>query len=138
MLPGVEEESYTVQEAARILRTTERTVRRRLEREELEGKRDPTSGRWRVEARSVTAAMQDRPPKASQEAPEASQEAADLQTRVESLQRELGRLEGQRELEAVTQSTLREQLERERERADRLEEELRDARRSWWSRLFGR
>jgi hypothetical protein len=47
-------------------------------------------------------------------------------------------LEGARELEAITQSTLREQLQRERERADRLEEELRDARRSWWSRIFGR
>jgi excisionase family DNA binding protein len=35
----VEEESYTVQEAARILRTTERTVRRRLERGDLEGTR---------------------------------------------------------------------------------------------------
>jgi hypothetical protein len=29
----VEEETYTAQEAARILRTTERTLRRRLERE---------------------------------------------------------------------------------------------------------
>jgi excisionase family DNA binding protein len=39
-------EAYTVQEAARILRTTERTVRRRLERGDLEGTRDPTTGRW--------------------------------------------------------------------------------------------
>jgi hypothetical protein len=45
----------------------------------------------------------------------------------EAVQRELGRIEWQIELEAVTQSTLREQLERERERADRLEEELRGA-----------
>jgi len=133
----VEEETYTVQEAARILRTTERTVRRRLERGDLEGTRDPTTGRWRVAARSVTAAMPERPPKPSQEPPEASQEAAELRLRVEDLQRELGRLEGQRELEAVTQSTLREQLQRERERADRLEEELRDARRPWWRRIFG-
>ncbi len=139
------EESYTVQEAARILRTTERTVRRRLERGDLEGVRDPTSGRWRVAAHSVTAAMPERPPKASQEPPEAIQEAADLRTRVEDLQRQLGRLEGQRELEAITRSTLREQLARERERADRLEEELRDARRDarqaaarpWWRRIFG-
>jgi excisionase family DNA binding protein len=130
-------ETYTVQEAARILRTTERTVRRRLERGDLEGTRDPTTGRWRVAAHSVTAAMPDRPPKASQERREASQETADLRLRVEDLQRQLGRLEGQRELEAVTQSTLREQLERERERADRLEEELRDARRPWWRRIFG-
>jgi excisionase family DNA binding protein len=52
--------AYTVQEAARILRTTERTVRRRLERGDLEGSRDPISGRWRVEARSVTEAMPER------------------------------------------------------------------------------
>jgi len=60
------EESYTVQEAARILRTTERTVRRRLERGDLEGTRDPTTGRWRVKAHSVTAAMPDRMVKAMQ------------------------------------------------------------------------
>jgi hypothetical protein len=131
------EETYTAQEASRILRTTERTVRRRLERGDLEGTRDSTTGRWKVAAHSVTAAMPERPPKASQEPAESPQEAADLRLR-ESLQRELGRLEGQRELEAVAQSTLREQLERERERADRLEEELRDARRSWWRRIFGR
>jgi excisionase family DNA binding protein len=133
---GNPEETYTVQEAAKVLRTTERTVRRRLERGDLEGTRDPTSGRWRVDAVSVTAAMPGRPPKSSQEPLEASEGVRDYQERVEDLQRQLGRLEGQRELEAVTQSTLREQLERERERADRLEEELRDARRPWWRRLF--
>jgi excisionase family DNA binding protein len=133
----VEEDTYTVQEAARILRTTERTVRRRLERGDLEGTRDPMTGRWRVAAHSVTAAMPQRPPKPSQEPPEASQEAAELQTRVESLQRELGRLEGRLELTEVTESTLREQLQRERERADRLEEELRDARQPWWRKMFG-
>jgi len=81
----MEEDTYTVQEAARILRTTERTVRRRLERGDLEGSRDPTTGRWRVAARSITAAMPDRPPKASQESPEASQESADLRLRIEDL-----------------------------------------------------
>jgi hypothetical protein len=131
------EDFYTVQEAARILRTTERTVRRRLERRDLEGTRDPTTGRWKVAARSVTAALSDRPPKESQEALESSQEAAGLREKVESLQRELGRLEGRLELTEMAESTLREQLERERERADRAEEELRDARRSWWSRIFG-
>jgi len=133
----VEEETYTVQEAARILRTTERTVRRRLERGELKGSRDPTSGRWRVAAVSVTAAMPERPPKPSQDAPEASENVREYQERVEALQRELGRLEGRLELTAITETTLRDQLERERERADRAEEELRLARRSWWSRLFG-
>ena len=75
-------ESYTVQEAARILRTTERTVRRRLERGDLEGRRDPISGRWRVEAHSVTAAMSERPPKAPEKALEASESARDYQERV--------------------------------------------------------
>jgi hypothetical protein len=79
----VEEETYTVQEAARILRTKERTVRRRLESEDLEGTQGPTTGHWRVTARSITAAMPDRPPKSSQEPQEASQEAATLQARVE-------------------------------------------------------
>jgi excisionase family DNA binding protein len=133
----VEEDYYTVQEAARILRTTERTVRRRLERGDLDGSRDPTTGRWRIEAHSVTAAMPERPPKASQEASESPESVREYHERVEALQRELGRLEGARELEAITLSTLREQLDRERERADRLEEELREARRPWWSRIFG-
>jgi len=132
----VDEEQYTVQEAARLLRTTERTVRRRLGRGDLEGVRDPTSGRWRVAAHSVTAAMPERPPKASQE-PETIQEAADLRTRVEEMQRQLGRLEGRLEITEVAESTLRESLERERERADRLEAELKEASRSWWSRIFG-
>jgi helix-turn-helix protein len=142
----VEGEDYTVQEAARILRTTERTVRRRLERGDLAGSRDPTTGRWKVAARAVTAAMPERPPKASAslELPEPSSEAADLRARVEDLLLQLGRLEGRLELTVQTESTLREERDRllaerdrERERAERLEEELRDARRSWWSRLFG-
>jgi hypothetical protein len=43
------------------------------------------------------------------------------------------------EIEAVARSTLEESLQRERERADRLEEELREERgRGFWGRLFGR
>ena len=132
----MEEDYYTVQEAARILRTTERTVRRRLERGDLKGSRDPTTGRWRVAAVSVTAAMPERPPKESQKPLEASQSVREYQEKVEALQRELGRLEGRLELTSITETTLRDQLDRERERADRAEEELRDARRSWWSRIF--
>jgi hypothetical protein len=132
----VEEETYTVQEAARILRTTERTVRRRLDRGDLDGRRDPISGRWKVEARSVTEAMPERPPKASQEAPESPESVREYRDRVEDLQRQLGRLEGRLEISEVAESTLREQLQRERDRADRLEDELREARRPWWRRLF--
>ncbi len=50
------------------------------------------------------------------------------------LQREIGRLEGRLE---ATESALRGELERERRRADRLEAELRDARRPWWRRMIG-
>jgi chromosome segregation ATPase len=147
MLPRVDrEERYSTTEAAKILRTTERTVRRRAERGDLEGWRDPTTGRWWASARSVHKAMSDRPPKASEEPSESPQSVPDLLESIRTLERQLGRrqlgrLEGQRELEEVTQSTLREQLERERERADRLEEELREARqaaaRPWWRKVFG-
>jgi hypothetical protein len=47
---------------------------------------------------------------------------------VQDLQYRLGRAEAQVELTAQTESTLREALERERERADRLEAELREHR----------
>jgi excisionase family DNA binding protein len=134
----VQEETYTVQEAARILRITERTVRRRLQGGLLKGTRDPASGRWRIAARSLTAAMPDRAPKASQESPETAEELVELRARVEDLQRELGRLEGRLEITEVAESTLRQQLVRERGRADRFEDELKDARRPWWRRIFGR
>ena len=53
----------------------------------------------------------------------------------------MGRLEGRLELTEVAESTLREQLQRERDRADRLEAELRDAQERllpWWRRMFRR
>ncbi len=55
--------------------------------------------------------------------------APDLIEIVQDLQYRLGRAEAQVELTARTESTLREQLVREQERADRLEAELREARR---------
>jgi hypothetical protein len=64
---------------------------------------------------------------------------------VEELRQELGRMEGRLELTAVAESTLREQLERERERADRMEERAEQLRgeleaersKGFWARLFG-
>jgi chromosome segregation ATPase len=60
--------------------------------------------------------MEDRPPKASasQEPPDAASEVRELRARIEDLQRQLGRLEGRLELTERTESTLREDLERER------------------------
>ena len=71
--------------------------------------------------------------------------------RLEDLQRRLGRCEGRLELSQVSETVLREQLKRERERADRLEAELREAEAElrvaevalyksqggWFSRFFG-
>src|ERR671910_647890 len=67
-----------------------------------------------------------------------------LVERLEDLQRRLGRCEGRLELTQITETILRKQLNRERERADRLEANLREAdatlckaRRGWFSRFFG-
>src|SRR3954470_23978483 len=64
--------------------------------------------------------------------------------RLETRAAENAELRTRLELTAQTDSTLREQLERERTRADRLEaetrelrEQLADARQPWWQRLFG-
>jgi hypothetical protein len=76
--------------------------------------------------------------------PDPASESARLHERLEELQRLLGRLEGQRELQAVAETTLRESLDRERQRADALELEagllradLERAHRPWWRRWFG-
>jgi hypothetical protein len=58
--------------------------------------------------------------------------------RVNILERELGRLEGRMALTEQTESTLREQLQREKDRGDRLEDELREERsKGFWARIFG-
>ncbi len=76
---------------------------------------------------------------------DAAREALELQARVEDLSYRLGRSEARAELTERAESTVREALERERERADRLEAEARQlreaaleaSRRGFWSRLFG-
>jgi hypothetical protein len=61
----------------------------------------------------------------------------ELTARLETRAAENAELRTRLELTEKADSTLREQLDRERERADRLEEELRVAQRSWWRRMFG-
>ena len=61
----------------------------------------------------------------------------ELTARLETRAAENAELRTRLELTENADSTLREQLDRERERADRVEEELREARRSWWRRIFG-
>jgi predicted RNase H-like nuclease (RuvC/YqgF family) len=67
-----------------------------------------------------------------------------LNDRIAELREQLGRAQARAELTELAESTLREQLERERERADQereraeqLEAELKEVRRSWWRRFFG-
>jgi len=136
------EDYYTTGEAARILSVTEARVRQMLGAGELEGSRDPVSDRWRIPQHAVHARREHRRPS---EAPRTSADAREWIERVTELERELGRLEGRLELTEVAESTLRESLERERERADRLEErtgQLRDEleaeqSKGFWARLFG-
>ena len=93
----------------------------------MEGEKDEP-GRWRIPQRVVHELLPSRPPrkgtangafKARQEVLEVSESPVETQLRRRgALQRELGLLEGLLELTAVAESTLREGLERERERAD--------------------
>ena len=137
MEPG---EYYTSSQTARILRLSSSRVRALAASGELEAERDE-AGNWRFPAHAVHARMPERPPR---EEPDLTSELTRLHERLEELQRLLGRMEGQRELQAVAESTLREALNRERQRADGLEAETRQlrgelerARRPWWRRWFG-
>src|SRR5215218_3664180 len=61
----------------------------------------------------------------------------ELTARLETRAAENAELRTRLELTEKADSTLREQLDRERERADRLEERAEKLRRSWWRRMFG-
>src|SRR5215211_5174257 len=143
-----EKERYSASEAAKVLKLSTRRVRQLAETEEIEGTRD-AEGNWRLDKASVHTFRDSRRPSKPREGPSSRSKRPEPWDRVTELERALGRLEGEMraraELTAVTESTLRESLERERERADRLEqrtEQLRgelEAERSkgFWSRLFG-
>jgi chromosome segregation ATPase len=117
---------------------------------EMEGEQDPKSGRWKIPQRVVHARLKDRPVRASsedggsQDEQGRSQRLSNLELEVRDLNYRLGRSEARLELTERTESTLLaererllEDLERERRRADRLEAELREARRPWWRKMFG-
>ena len=146
----MEEETYTTGQAARILRMTDRGVRKMIDRGELEASTDDR-GRHLIPQRALHAVLEERrfdaaPAEISvEEATRSAHEARELRERVEGLQRELGRLEGRLELTERTESTMREErerlerlLEEERTERRRLQEEL-DAERArgFWQRLFG-
>jgi|SRR5215216_1974240 len=137
-----ERDTYSASEAAKVLKLSARRVRQLAETEEIEGARD-AEGNWRLDRASVHAFRDERrlDSERPRETPRRRSKGREPWDRVTELERALGRLEGEMraraELTAVTESTLREQLQRERERADRLEDELREARTPWWRRVFG-
>jgi hypothetical protein len=142
-------ETYTPIEAGRVLGVSDERVRQLVEAGEIEGEK--RAGRWHVYRMSVHHQLEQRgSPRARrsrERAPHESGEdaARELRARVEDLSYKLGRSEARAELTERAESTMREALERERERADRLEAEARQlreaaleaSRRGFWSRLFG-
>jgi hypothetical protein len=157
-------EHYTAAEATRILRLSSQRVRQLLASGELRGVRDEV-GHWEVDARSVHALLKERR-EILFGALEDPQRLSELEAEVRELRYFLGRAEARLDMSAQTESALRESLQRERERADKLEAELREdqssrlepresserppekerkgddtppdtERRSWWRRMFG-
>src|SRR5918995_4490685 len=118
----VEEDFYSVDEAARILKLTPGRIRQMLRASELEGIPPEESGRrgWKIPMHAVH--DRDRPDRVERsgatEAPESPERLSDLEVEVRELRYQLGLSRGRIELTEKAESTLREALERERERAD--------------------
>jgi hypothetical protein len=143
----VEEDFYSVDEAARILRLTPGRIRQMLRAGELEGGIPPeeSGGRgWKIPMHAVH--DRDRPARVERSSapPESPERLSDLEAEVRDLRYQLGLSRGRIELTEKAESTLREALERERERADaereraeKLQAELDRARLPWWRKMFG-
>ncbi len=140
------EDFYSVEEASKILKLTPGRVRQMLRAGELEGVPPEDSGErgWRIPMHAVH--DRGRPPRIerSPEARDAPERLSELEAEVRDLRYQLGLSRGRIELTEKAESTLREALARERERADtereraeRLQAELDHARLPWWRKLFG-
>jgi hypothetical protein len=144
----MEEDFYTVEGAARILKLTPGRIRQMLRAGELEGVppgEAESGGRgWKIPMHAVH--DRDRPARVGRpsEPPESPERLSELEVEVRELRYQLGLSRGRIEITEKAESTLREALERERERADsereraeKLQAELDHARLPWWRRLFG-
>jgi hypothetical protein len=146
-----EKDTYSASEAAKVLKLSTRRVRQLVETEVIEGTRD-AEGNWQLDKASVHTFRDERRSSKPREGPSSRSKRPDSSAawdRVTELERALGRVEGEMraraELTATTESTLRESLERERERADKLEERTEQLRgeleaersKGFWARLFG-
>jgi excisionase family DNA binding protein len=146
----VAEDFYSVDEAAKILQLTPGRIRQMLRAGELQGippGEAESGGRgWKIPMHAVH--DRDRPARVERsgatEAPESPERLSDLEAEVRDLRYQLGLSRGRIELTEKAESTLRDALERERERADaereradKLQAELDRARLPWYRRLFG-
>jgi hypothetical protein len=149
---------YTLSEAAQILEVPQRRLLERLETGEIEGERDPQSGRWKIpkHAADERVSADPSPEGATEESQGQSAEMLrELVGEFGDLHRHVGHLRSRLDRARRTEREEREQLlaelmqERERHRqereranrlhedASRLREELERAKGSW-RRLFGR
>jgi len=148
---------YTLSEAAQILEVPQRRLLERLETGEIEGERDPQSGRWKIpkHAADERVSADPSPEGATEESQGQSAEMLrELVGEFGDLHRHVGHLRSRLDRVRQTEREEREQLlaelmqereghRQERERANRLHkdasrlrEELERAKGSW-RRLFG-
>jgi uncharacterized membrane-anchored protein YhcB (DUF1043 family) len=148
---------YTLSEAAQILEVSQRNLLQRLETGEIEGERDPQSGRWKIPKHAADEQVSNDPPleSATEEFPgESAEMIRELVDELGNLHRQLGhlrsRLDRARRTEQEERESLlaeleqeRERQRQERERADGLQEEANGLReelerdKGSWRRLFG-
>jgi Helix-turn-helix domain len=137
----------TTEVAAKAVRVSPRTIRRYIERGELEAKPqgEGVNRTWLVSVTSLYALRasrtveDERPQDVRVAEPDSMADVyRDLATRLEHRAEEAAELRTRLELTERTQSTLEEEAHRLREERDRLRAEL-EAERSkgFWSRLFG-
>jgi len=154
-MPG--RDFYTLSEAAQILELSQRRLLEWLETGEIEGERDPQSGRWKISKQAAdervsadTSAEED-----TEESPgESAEMIRELVDELGNLHRQVGHLKSRLDRARRTEREEREQLlseleqareghREERERADRLHEEASRLRedlerdKGSWRRLFG-
>jgi hypothetical protein len=142
----VEEDFYSVDEAARILKLTPGRIRQMLRGGELAGIPPDESGErgWKIPMHVVHDRDRPGPAEHSLRPLEGPQKLSELELEVRELRYQLGLSRGRIELTEKAESTLREALDRERDRADaereraeKLQAELDRARLPWWRRWFG-
>ena len=154
-MPG--RDFYTLPEAAQILELSQRRLLEWLETGEIEGERDPQSGRWKISKQAAdergsaeTSAEED----TEESAGEFAEMMRELVDELGNLHRQVGHLKSRLDRARRTEREEREQLlseleqareghRRERERADKLDEEASRLREELerntgsWRRLFG-